>query len=108
MGIEVEKKFMLVRMTASCFVVTMQISPNVQSVEPLDTEERTTGVMRKGCTELLIRYNIIFSINSSPEVLVCIKQGCRALVLAHGRLEDRQLYTPPDGFNVVAGVFSLR
>jgi len=46
---------MLVRMIASCSVVSMQISLNAQSVEPLVTNEGMTGVMREGCTELLRR-----------------------------------------------------
>jgi hypothetical protein len=46
---------MLVRMTASYSMVTMQISLNAQSVEPLVTNEGMTGVMKEGCTELLRR-----------------------------------------------------
>jgi hypothetical protein len=51
------KKSMLVRTTVSCFAVTLQISMNAQNVEPLHTNEGMTGVIRKGCTELLRRWH---------------------------------------------------
>jgi hypothetical protein len=54
LGMEVEK-IMFVRTTASCSTVTLQISLNAHNMEPLDTNEGMTGVMRKGCTELLGR-----------------------------------------------------
>ena len=51
---------MLVRFTESCSMVTMQISLNVQSVEPLDTNEIMIGVIREGCMEILRRWHGIF------------------------------------------------